>query len=215
MQALACLSLTLVLAACYQPRFGECVARCTAAADCAPGQVCGEDGWCASAEQAGRCFTTPGVDAPAVDARMTDARRPMDSGMPTDGGMPDGGMPDAPPPTCHPGCPGTCQAGVCVISCTGPYSCQSNVVCPPTGACRVICSGHDSCREEIRCGAGRCTVTCSGDDSCRRGTRCQSSCACDVSCTGDNACEKPAACPSATCRAGNGCTSQPSGCSSC
>jgi hypothetical protein len=56
---------------------------------------------------------------------------------------------------------------------------------------------------------------CSGDDSCKQGVRCSDSCACDVACLGDESCRKPSMCPKAACKAGRGCTSLQSGCSSC
>ncbi len=217
--------IALVLAACYEPRYGECVVRCAADSQCAPTHVCGADGWCASAQQAGRCFLSPGDDASVpdadelpgrLDARVVDAR-PADAGSPPPPPPPppDAAAPDAPSPACAPGCPGTCQAGVCVIWCTTPYACDDDVVCPLYGPCKVVCSGHESCRDDVICGTGRCTVTCSGKEACRRGVRCEESCACDVECSGIEACKKASRCPDDPCEAGKGCTSQPSGCDDC
>jgi hypothetical protein len=43
------------LAACYSPDLRDCAVTCNQAADCAPGQVCGSDGFCAAEDVAGRC----------------------------------------------------------------------------------------------------------------------------------------------------------------
>jgi hypothetical protein len=57
---------------CYDPELRDCTLRCGRPHDCADGQVCGADGFCASPERAGRCAGSP-PDA-AVDARP-DARQ--------------------------------------------------------------------------------------------------------------------------------------------
>jgi hypothetical protein len=204
-----------MLVGCYEPRYGECVVRCAAASDCAPGQACGADGWCVSPEHAGQCASSPGDGGgiepdPGRDGPRVDAGKP-----PKDARLPDAPPPDGPLARCGAGCPGTCEGGVCVIACSGTRSCEADVICPVIGACRVECTGRESCRGEIICGAGRCTVACSGDKSCRKGTQCASSCACDVACTGIEACGRASMCPDDACRAGKGCTSQPSGCDSC
>jgi len=53
MKTLAALS--LVLAACYEPDTIDCTVECTAPRDCADGQVCGSDGFCAAPDIAGLC----------------------------------------------------------------------------------------------------------------------------------------------------------------
>jgi hypothetical protein len=67
----------LLTIACYSPEVRDCVVACTGAADCAPAQVCGEDGFCAAAAVAGTCATIAatdaGVDAPG-DKPQPDAR---------------------------------------------------------------------------------------------------------------------------------------------
>lgn len=215
----------LMLAACYEPRYTECAVRCAAASDCAPNQICGAEGWCVSAEAAGRCLASAADADPGHDtgAHPADARvPPKDSGPPKDAAGPidasgpaDAGMPDAPPSGCGPGCPGACIAGVCVITCAGYESCEHDVVCPAATPCQVLCTGERSCRGRVLCGSGRCTVMCSGEDSCEKGVRCEAACACDVTCTGWDSCETRAKCPDDACRAGRGCSSAPSGCSDC
>ena len=74
----------VLLAACYSPDVRDCVVTCTGAADCAPEQVCGDDGFCASPAAAGTCSTLASTDA-GVDA-------PGDS-------QPPDAKPDAPPMT--------------------------------------------------------------------------------------------------------------------
>lgn len=61
----------VVLAGCYDPALRDCTVTCHAAGDCASGQVCGTDGFCAAASVAGTCRTRP-------DARETVDTRPGD-----------------------------------------------------------------------------------------------------------------------------------------
>ena len=48
-------ALCALLAACYEPDTVDCTVECAAANDCADGQQCGSDGFCASPEVAGTC----------------------------------------------------------------------------------------------------------------------------------------------------------------
>jgi hypothetical protein len=91
MGVLAGIAALVVLAGCYAPSLRDCTVSCAGPSDCAPGQVCGDDGLCAAPEVAGRCQmatvdagpgkdagpprdAAPGVDAsPAVDAAAPDA----------------------------------------------------------------------------------------------------------------------------------------------
>jgi hypothetical protein len=77
-------ALLAALAACYSPEVGDCTTTCNLATDCAPGQVCGQDGLCASAEISCR-------QAIASDAGITDTTPPVDA--------PPDAMPDAAPST--------------------------------------------------------------------------------------------------------------------
>ena len=60
------------LAACYSPSLRDCTVTCSAATDCARGQVCGNDGLCAAPDVADHCtdvIADAGIDArPPVDA---------------------------------------------------------------------------------------------------------------------------------------------------
>ncbi|MBA3395710.1 MAG: hypothetical protein H0T89_23905 [Deltaproteobacteria bacterium] len=197
----------------------ECTVRCEVDGDCAPEQGCGVDGWCATPGQIGQCadvVTIGGIfDGP--DAIVVDAGLPADA-MISDAAVADAPIaPDAPGPSCAPGCPGSCQAGVCVIECSGNKSCADGVTCPDDGPCRVVCSGNMSCEKRVRCGDGPCTVLCLGNMSCEAGVRCEDSCACDVTCTG-NACgddDDDVRCSSPACETQNGCTSARPGCNQC
>lgn len=53
--ALATLAGCLFAAACYDPATTDCTVTCQAADDCAKGQTCGSDGFCASPDVAGEC----------------------------------------------------------------------------------------------------------------------------------------------------------------
>jgi hypothetical protein len=65
-------STLLFASACYSPDLRDCTVSCTAANDCASGQVCGSDRFCASPELAGRCGSLPtddgGTPIPPTDA---------------------------------------------------------------------------------------------------------------------------------------------------
>ena len=69
------------LAACYSPSLRDCTVTCSAASDCASGQVCGGDHFCAAPVIAGTCATPVQLDADidgaladaAIDARAADA----------------------------------------------------------------------------------------------------------------------------------------------
>jgi hypothetical protein len=85
--------------ACYTPELRDCTLACSTASDCADGQACGADGFCAGPELAGRCPTHGTRDA-SVGA-TGDAGGGGGSGG-TDGGgggtLVDAGVtPDAPP----------------------------------------------------------------------------------------------------------------------
>ena len=75
MQRVLLLAVVLV-AACYAPELRECSVVCDTSARCAPGQVCGKDGWCATEAMAGRCATQlhPDADSPFPDASPDDAK---------------------------------------------------------------------------------------------------------------------------------------------
>jgi hypothetical protein len=62
----------LAAAACYEPHLPDCTVRCASSDDCAPGQVCGAQGYCAASGLA-----CPSSGAPA-DAAPADTRKPDD-----------------------------------------------------------------------------------------------------------------------------------------
>ncbi|MGE5185763.1 MAG: hypothetical protein ACM31C_27060 [Acidobacteriota bacterium] len=75
-------------ASCYSPDTRDCSVSCSHPLDCANGQVCGSDHFCASPEMAGRCGSLPPLDdaglpdAPGRDAPPRDApadARPPDA----------------------------------------------------------------------------------------------------------------------------------------
>jgi hypothetical protein len=70
----------LAAAGCYRPEARDCTVSCSQPGDCLADQVCGDDGWCAAPEVAGRCLASDGPrpdgarpDAPPVDAPPADA----------------------------------------------------------------------------------------------------------------------------------------------
>ena len=85
-------ALALLLAGCYSPSLRDCTLSCAASNECATGQSCTANGWCAAAGAA--CAPSGGViDAPlasdgsigAVDAptTTTDAAPPADAALVT------------------------------------------------------------------------------------------------------------------------------------
>jgi hypothetical protein len=50
-----CAALYTLLAACYEPEAVNCTVECAGADECADGQQCGSDGFCASPDVAGSC----------------------------------------------------------------------------------------------------------------------------------------------------------------
>lgn len=209
----------VTITACYEPKLKDCTVQCSKPDDCTGGQVCRSDGWCAM---------------PDVEACPTGGNQGGDNGSIIDGPTVTIDAPDL----CPQGCTkGTCINGVCVIDCGTPYACtESDVQCPANIPCRVVCGDHScakhvvcglasscevqcsgdySCGDVIQCNDNRCSVTCSGLSSCKRHTDCSHSCGCDVSCTGTGSCLEASACPALTCKLGNGCSSQLTGCSNC
>lgn len=64
MKALALVGLALV--GCYDPKAVDCTISCAAANECADGQVCGSDGFCASPSAAGHCGGPDGGTPPSL-----------------------------------------------------------------------------------------------------------------------------------------------------
>jgi hypothetical protein len=59
------------LAGCYDPSLRDCTVTCHGAGECANGQVCGADGYCAAPGVAGTCGAVDAretADAPSIDA---------------------------------------------------------------------------------------------------------------------------------------------------
>lgn len=54
----------LATAACYEPQARDCTVTCNNANECAGGQVCGGDGFCAAPSVAGHCSV---IDAPPAE----------------------------------------------------------------------------------------------------------------------------------------------------
>ena len=73
-----------LIAGCYEPQLTDGTIRCSAESDCATGQVCGTDHFCAAPDVADHCSSVTG---------------PTDAGVVDDGASskPDA-RPDAPPP---------------------------------------------------------------------------------------------------------------------
>lgn len=91
---------TLVLAglaassSCYEPELRDCTLACSTGDDCADGQVCGTDRFCAAPALAGRCFMRPVRDG-GVPVDGDDDVSGVDSAVPSDAGPPIDAAPDA------------------------------------------------------------------------------------------------------------------------
>lgn len=71
--------LAIPAAGCYEPVLRDCTVTCASAGECATGQVCGPDGYCARPAVAGTCIAPGHPDADVdgtIDARIAvpDAR---------------------------------------------------------------------------------------------------------------------------------------------
>jgi hypothetical protein len=73
-------SIVVALAACYSPDLRDCTVTCESTADCAAGQICGEDGFCAVRDVAGGCVIAE-RDAGVIDP---DTATPNDTTTPND-----------------------------------------------------------------------------------------------------------------------------------
>ncbi|MDQ3366778.1 MAG: hypothetical protein M3680_15240 [Myxococcota bacterium] len=86
MALLRTLAIPLLVAACYSPDVRDCTVSCAAVSDCAGGQVCGSDQFCAAPDVAGTCAqrtTDAGTEEP-------DGRVPQDAGA--DAAAPDAAL---------------------------------------------------------------------------------------------------------------------------
>jgi hypothetical protein len=211
-----------LICACYSPHLQECRVACDRSSDCSSGQICGNDGWCATPANAGNCARVLNDAAPVRDSTATGSDAP----------------PDADTSMCDQACVnGTCDQGTCVIDCSAYGSCNIDILCPASVPCRVVCgdkacahhitcppsqpcdiecTGAFACGDQIFCGTAKCTVTCSGFAACNHKTNCGSACACDVECTGSTSCPEASVCPGGmACTYGHGCTSAKTACDSC
>ena len=125
----AALAAAVALAAgCYDPALRDCTVTCAGAGDCASGQVCGADHFCAAPSVAGTCGkpdARAGEDAPRADAPLIDASTEPDARYDA---MPhiDAPPPDAPGALLHIVITGKGK----VIDTTGTISCMA-----PPGDC--------------------------------------------------------------------------------
>ena len=93
------LALCAASSACYTPELRDCTLACSAATDCADGQLCGADGFCAGPELAGRCPTHGTRDASVGatgDASGGGSGSGGGGGQLVDAGVPPDAPPDAP-----------------------------------------------------------------------------------------------------------------------
>ena len=75
------LLLLSLIPACYSPDLRDCTVSCVGAADCAGGQVCSAEHYCAASGVS--CAVTPLADAPRADTMALDAPPPVDAPPPS------------------------------------------------------------------------------------------------------------------------------------
>ncbi len=92
MALLRSVAIALLVAGCYDPSLRDCTVTCHGAGECASGQVCGADGYCAAPSVAGTC-KAPDARGSDIDAPLTDIDAPL-----IDAPLIDAQMFDAPPP---------------------------------------------------------------------------------------------------------------------
>jgi hypothetical protein len=85
------LALLIASSACYTPELRDCTLACSTASDCADGQVCGDDHFCAGPAMAGHCSSAGTRDASAGATGDGGG-----GGMPVDAAVPPDAPPDAP-----------------------------------------------------------------------------------------------------------------------
>jgi hypothetical protein len=69
--------LVVASAGCYEPELRDCTLTCNEASDCASGQVCGSDHFCAAPDIAGKCSSLPSdAGSNARDAGIDAAKLP-------------------------------------------------------------------------------------------------------------------------------------------
>ena len=68
-----------LLASCYEPQLVDCTIRCSGASDCATGQVCGADHFCAAPEIADHCASVTAISDAGV---IVDGASPMPDARP-------------------------------------------------------------------------------------------------------------------------------------
>jgi hypothetical protein len=78
-----------LIAGCYEPALRDCTVTCHGVHECAEGQVCGADGFCASPARAGSCASTRAAADAAANA--SDAAPRPDAAQPPDASGPDAG----------------------------------------------------------------------------------------------------------------------------
>lgn len=76
-----------LLASCYEPQLVDCTIRCSGESDCATGQVCGTDHFCAAPDIADHCSSV---------TALTDAGVIVDGANAKPDARPDAPPPDAP-----------------------------------------------------------------------------------------------------------------------
>lgn len=60
----------ITIAGCYDPAVRDCTITCAAAGDCAAGQVCGPDNFCAAPDVAGTCRSRGADAAPPTELHL-------------------------------------------------------------------------------------------------------------------------------------------------
>lgn len=136
MDVLAGVAALVVLSGCYAPSLRDCTVSCAGPVDCAPGQVCGDDGLCADPDVAGRCAMA------TVDAGMAqDAPPPppRDAAPGVDASVASDAAPDAPP----------------LVKLRVQIEGKGSVVVDGRGTCSSMDPSHGNCMYDVALGVAQ------------------------------------------------------------
>jgi hypothetical protein len=139
----------------------------------------------------------PGANAPGSGEGGSSAAVDDTNGIDNGGSV----TPPPDPLKCEQGCAGvgTCQAGVCVVTCSEAQPCTSGASCPKGLPCKIICQGEKACPNGVKCTeAQSCDIACEGKNSCAAGVTCAGS-HCSVACSGPHACPSQTDCTAGQC----------------
>ena len=136
---------------------------------------------------------------PASGGKASPPAEGGDANLPPEGGA--GGAPAVtqcglpmmvPPPAVCPASCDRCEAGVCIIDCSGGACEKRSLQCPEGLRCRFVCSDDKSCREaQLSCPTKLdCELSCGGNNACVGASLRCSSGSCRTTCANAAGCKE-------------------------